>query len=167
MKISKNHELAPMPASPDALAQVRERCRRVVRKRAAISAGVAAVPLPGVDILADLTAFATMVEEINKSFGLTPEQIERLQPRLRIVAYEAAASLGGMLVGKIITREVVLHLFKKSGMKLAAKTAAKVVPLAGQLASAAIGFALFRQMGYQHVEACVKVVQEVAKAGVE
>jgi hypothetical protein len=85
MKISKNHELAPMPASPDALAQVRERCRRVVRKRAAISAGVAAVPLPGVDILADLTAFATMVEEINKSFGLTPEQIERLQPRLRIV----------------------------------------------------------------------------------
>jgi hypothetical protein len=72
-----------------------------------------------------------------------------------------------MLVGKIITREVVLHLFKKSGMKLAAKTAAKVVPLAGQLASAAIGFALFRQMGYQHVEACVKVVQEVAKAGVE
>jgi uncharacterized protein (DUF697 family) len=152
-----------MPASTDDIAQVRERCRRLVRKRATISAGVAAIPLPGVDILADLTAFATMVEEINKAFGLTPEQIERLQPRLRVVAYEAAASLGGMLVGKLITRELVMHLFKKSGLKLAAKTTAKMVPLAGQLASAAIGFTLFRQMGYQHVEACVKVVEEVGK----
>jgi uncharacterized protein (DUF697 family) len=163
MKIGKNDELTLMPASTDDIAQVRERSRRLVRKRAAISAGVAAIPLPGVDILADLTAFATMVEEINKAFGLTPEQIERLQPRLRIVAYEAAASLGGMLVGKLITRELVMHLFKKSGLKLAAKTTAKMVPLAGQLASAAIGFALFRQMGYQHVEACVKVVEEVGK----
>jgi uncharacterized protein (DUF697 family) len=165
MNIHKKHELVPMPATSDEIAGVREKCRRLVKKRAAISAGVAAVPLPGVDILADLTAFATMVEEINKAFGLTPQQIERLQPRMRIVAYEAAASLGGMLVGKLITRELVLQIFKKSGVKLAAKTVAKVVPLAGQVASAAIGFALFRQMGYQHVEACVKVVQQVAKAG--
>jgi uncharacterized protein (DUF697 family) len=165
MNIRKEHELVPMPATSDEIASVREQCRRLVKKRAAISAGVAAVPLPGVDILADLAAFATMVEEINKAFGLTPQQIERLQPRLRIVAYEAAASLGGMLVGKLITRELVLRIFKKSGVKLAAKTVAKVVPLAGQVASAAIGFALFSQMGYQHVEACVKVVREVAKAG--
>jgi uncharacterized protein (DUF697 family) len=149
----KNKEPTLIPASGDEIARVRERCRGLVRKRAAFSAGVAAIPLPGVDILADLTAFATMVEEINKAFGLTPAQIEQLQPRLRVVAYEAAASLGGMLVGKLITRELVLHLFKKSGLKLAAKTAAKVVPLAGQVASAAIGFALFRQM------------EEVGKAG--
>jgi hypothetical protein len=60
---------------------------------------------------------------------------------------------------------VVLQLFKKSGMKLTAKTAAKVVPLAGQVASAAIGFALFRKMGNEHVEACVKVAERVAAAG--
>jgi uncharacterized protein (DUF697 family) len=165
MKNGKTTELTLMPRSAEEIAQVRERCRRMVRKRAAISAGVAAVPLPGVDILSDLATFAVMVEEINGAFGLTPEQIERLQPRLRIVAYEAAAALGGMLVGKIVTRSVVLQLFKKSGMKLTAKTAAKVVPLAGQVASAAIGFALFRKMGNEHVEACVKVVEKVAEAG--
>jgi uncharacterized protein (DUF697 family) len=165
MKNGKTTELTLMPRSAEEIAQVRERCRRMVRKRAAISAGVAAVPLPGVDILSDLATFAVMVEEINGAFGLTPEQIERLQPRLRIVAYEAAAALGGMLVGKIVTRSVVLQLFKKSGMKLTAKTAAKVVPLAGQVASAAIGFALFRKMGNEHVEACVKVAERVAAAG--
>ena len=32
------------------------------------------------------------------------------------------------------------------------------------IASAALGFALFRQMGYQHVDACTRVVREVAAA---
>jgi hypothetical protein len=55
-------------------------------------------------------------------------------------------------------------LFKKSGLKLAAKSVAKFVPFAGQLASAAIGYTLFQKMGNQHVEACVKVAQQVAAA---
>jgi uncharacterized protein (DUF697 family) len=153
-----------MPATGTEISQVRERCRGLVRKRAMVSAGVAAVPLPGVDVLSDLATFALLIEEINKAFGLTPAQVERLQPRLRIVVYEAAASIGGMLVGKIVTRQLVLRLFKKSGLKIAAKSVAKFVPFAGQIASAAIGYTLFQKMGYQHVEACVKVAEEVAAA---
>lgn len=160
-KRKEGGELVLLPVSNDEIEHVRERCRALVRKRAAISAGVAAVPIPGVDIAADLTSFASMVEDINRAFGLTPEQIERLNPRMRVVAYQAVGTLGGMLVGKLVTKELVIKLLQKSGAKLAAKSAAKVVPLAGQIASAAIGFALFRQMGYQHVEACVKVAREV------
>jgi hypothetical protein len=63
-----------------------------------------------------------------------------------------------------VTRELVLRVFKKSGIKLAAKSVARFVPFAGQLVSAAIGYALFQKMGYQHVEACVKVAQEVVAA---
>jgi len=74
--------------------------------------------------------------------------------------------VGGMLVGKLVTKALVLQLFKRAGVKIAAKTVAKVVPIAGQLASAAIGFALFRKMGYQHVEACAQVARELQKATV-
>lgn len=155
-------ELALLPVSTADIEQVRERCRALVRKRAAISAGISAVPIPGVDMVSDLASFASMVEDINQAFGMTPEQIERLQPRMRVAAYQAVAALGGTLVGKLVTRELVMKLLQKSGAKLAAKSAARVVPLAGQIASAAIGFALFRQMGYQHVEACVGVAREVA-----
>jgi uncharacterized protein (DUF697 family) len=156
--------LAPLPLSDDDIGRVRERSRALVRKRAAISAGISAVPIPGVDMVSDLASFASMVEDINKNFGLTPAQIEALQPHMRIAAYQAMAALGGTLVGKIVTKELVLKLLRKSGAKLAAKSATRIVPLAGQLASAAIGFALFRQMGYQHVEACARVAQEVAGA---
>ena len=155
---------ALLPVSSEDLERVRERCRGIVRKRAAFSAGVSVIPLPGVDVVADLSSFAVMVEEINQAFGLSPEQIDRLQPRMRIAAYQAVAALGGTLVGKIVTKELVLKVLQKSGAKLAAKSAAKIVPLAGQVASAAIGFALFRQMGYQHVDACTRVVREVAAA---
>jgi uncharacterized protein (DUF697 family) len=161
-KSKENGELVLLPISNAEIDQVSERCRSLVRKRAAISAGVAAVPIPGVDIAADLTSFASMVEDINRAFGLTPEQVERLNPRMRIVTYQAIGTLGGMLVGKIVTKELVMKLLQKAGAKLAAKSMAKVVPLAGQVASAAIGFALFRKMGYQHIDACAQVAREVA-----
>lgn len=153
----------PRPVSGAEIEVVRERCREMVRKRALVSAGVAAVPLPGVDVLSDLSTFTLLVEEVNKEFGLSQQQIERLHPRLRVLAYQAAASVGGMLVGKLVTKQLVLVLFKRAGVKIAAKTVAKVVPIAGQVASAAIGFALFRKMGYQHVEACAKVARELQK----
>ncbi|SDE25241.1 protein of unknown function [Massilia sp. PDC64] len=162
MRKNKDGETALLPVSSEDIERVRERCRGLVRKRAAISAGVSVIPVPGVDIVADLSSFAVMVEEINQAFGLSPEQIERLQPRMRIAVYQAVAAIGSTLVGKIVTKELVLKLLQKSGAKLAAKSAAKIVPLAGQVASAAIGFALFRQMGYQHVEACTRVAREVA-----
>lgn len=164
----KNKDLvaAEPPATPVSgteIEVVRERCREMVRKRALVSAGVAAVPLPGLDVLSDLSTFTLLVEEVNKEFGLSQKQIERLHPRLRVLAYQAAASVGGMLVGKLVTKRLVLMLFKRAGVKIAAKTVAKVVPVAGQVASAAIGFALFRKMGYQHVEACAKVARELQK----
>ena len=155
--------VALLPLSGDDIDRVRERCRALVRKRAAISAGISAVPIPGVDMVSDLASFASMVEDINRDFGLTPAQIEALQPHMRVATYQAMAALGGTLVGKLVTKELVLKLLQKSGAKLAAKSATKIVPLAGQIASAAIGFALFRQMGYQHVEACARVAQEVGQ----
>jgi uncharacterized protein (DUF697 family) len=161
-KKQQDNELVLLPTAPADIDAVRTRCLALVRKRAALSAGVAAVPLPGIDIMADLASFASMIEDINGAFGLTPEQIERLQPRMRVAAYEAVGTLGGMLVGKLVTKELVLKVLQKMGTRLAAKSMAKVVPLAGQIASAAIGFALFRKMGNQHVEACVRVVREVA-----
>jgi len=153
-----------LPSSSGEIAEVRERCRRLVRRRAVVAAGVSAVPIPGVDIVSDLKLFTELIEEVNAAFGLTPEQIERLQPQYRMIAYEAAVTVGGMLVGKLVTRDLVVRLVAKSGKKLVVKQASKIVPLAGQVASAAIGFFAFRQIGYQHVDACAKVVEELLAA---
>jgi uncharacterized protein (DUF697 family) len=153
-----------MPTSEADIDAVRERCRRMVRRRAAVSAGVAAVPIPGVDVLSDFRLFTQLIDEVNHAFGLSPAQIERMQPKLKLVAYEAVISLGGMLVGKVVTRELVAAVLKRSAGKIAAKQAGKLVPIAGQIASATIGFFAFRQIGYQHVDACAKVARQVIGA---
>ncbi|HEY1150932.1 MAG TPA: hypothetical protein VGF27_20285 [Pseudoduganella sp.] len=153
-----------LPSSPKEIEETRQRCRRLVRRRAAMSAGVAAVPIPGMDVAADLRLFTMLIDDVNREFGLSADQIDRLQPKFRLIAYEAAISIGGMLVGKVITKELVLSLVRRSGAKLLARQATKIVPLAGQAASAAIGFFAFRQIGYQHVDACAKVAQELLMA---
>ena len=159
------NEWTVLPSNEADIDAVRERCRRLVRRRAAVSAGVAAVPIPGVDVLSDLRLFTQLIDEVNHEFGLSPAQIERMQPKLKMIAYEAVVSLGGMLVGKVVTRELVAAVLKRSAGKIAAKQAGKLVPIAGQIASATIGFFAFRQIGYQHVEACAKVARHGAGGG--
>ena len=153
-----------IPGNPKQIEDTRERCRRLVRRRAAISAGVSAVPIPGVDVLSDLSLFKKLVDDVNDAFGLTPEQIDRLQPGHKMIAYKVAVGVGGVLVGKLVTTQLLALVFRKVGMKVAAKTAAKFVPVAGQMAAAAIGFTMFRKLGYEHVEACAKVANELIAA---
>jgi hypothetical protein len=161
MSINNSTDWTLMPASGKDIDQVRAYCRSLVRRRAMISAGVSAVPIPGLDVMSDLSLFAMLINDINREFGLMPEQIERLRPEWKLLAYEAAVGMGGMLVGKLVTRRLMLGLLRHSGSKLLVRQAARLVPLAGQLASGAVSFIVCRQLGYQHVEACAAVAQEL------
>ena len=44
------------------------RCRKLVTRRALISAGASAVPLPGIDVAVDVTVLLQMIEQINQRF---------------------------------------------------------------------------------------------------
>ena len=154
-------EWTVMPSSVKDIEETRERCRRLVRRRAVISAGVSAVPIPGVDVVSDLSLFKKLVDDVNAAFGLTEQQIDRLQPKHKLIAYKVAVGVGGVMVGRIVTRELLLMVFKRMGLKIMAKSVSRFVPIAGQIASAAIGFTMFRKLGYEHVEACAKVAGKV------
>lgn len=149
------------PSTPKEIDAVRKKCRRLVMRRAAISAGVAAVPIPGLDIATDIRMLTRLIEDINAEFGLTPEQINRLQPKLRLVAYKIIVGMSSILVGKAVTRELVTLLLKRTGTKLLVKYSAKIVPIVGQVVSAAVGFAAFRAIGCQHIDACADIAAEL------
>ena len=150
-----------MPDSPQHIEDTRERCRQLVRRRAAYSAGVSVVPLPGLDILSDVGLFKKLVDDVNAAFGLTPAQIDQLQPNHKLIVYKVAVGVGGVMVGKLVTRELLLQLFKRVGIRWTTKSISRFVPVAGQVAAAAIGFAMFKKLGYEHVEACARVANEL------
>ncbi len=143
------------------LQAVAERCRKLVRRRALLAAGVAMVPVPGLDWLTDVGVLVSLLPKINAEFGLTPQQIERLAPDRRIVVYKAISAAGGLLVGRVVTQDLVLRLIKLVGVRLTAQQAAKYVPLAGQAVSAALTYSALRFVCEQHIRQCLAVAHEL------
>jgi hypothetical protein len=150
-----------LPGSESDIELVRKKCRRLVLRRAAMSASVSAIPVPGLDIASDLGFLARAIEDINVEFGLAPDQVARLQPKMRLVIYEMTVGMGGLMIGKVITREVVARMLQRGGLKVFARHAAKIVPIAGQIAAASIGFATFRYLANQHIDACAQLASDL------
>ncbi|HET9978737.1 MAG TPA: hypothetical protein VFQ20_14970 [Burkholderiaceae bacterium] len=146
----------------DPAAAIAADCRRLVTQRALVAAGVAMVPVPGLDWLTDVGILVKLLPEINRAFGLTPEQIERLAPDRRLVVYKAISSGGGLLLGKLVTRELVIQALKVVGVRLTTQQAAKFVPIAGQAVSAMLTFGALKFVCEQHIRQCEAVARQLA-----
>jgi len=141
---------------PALLAAVR-RCRQLLNRRALVGAAAGAVPVPGLDWLVDAALLSKLLPAINAEFGLAPEQLDRLPRRKREEVQKAVAVVGSMLIGKFITKDLVLRAAQAIGVRLTVRQAAKYVPLAGQAVSALIGYMAIRYLGEEHIKDCVEV----------
>jgi len=138
--------------------------RRLLNRRALVGAAASAVPIPGLDWAVDAALLSRLLPEINAQFGLTPAQLERLPAHKREQVQKALATVGSLVIGKVVTRDLVLRMAKTVGMRMTTKQAAKYVPLAGQAVAAAMGYAALRYLGEEHIKDCVRVVQEAQLA---
>ncbi|MDO9461395.1 MAG: hypothetical protein Q7N95_14970 [Alphaproteobacteria bacterium] len=150
-----------VPSSERDIAAVARQCRRMVTQRALLAAGVAVLPVPGLDWAADVAVLVNLLPKINAAFGLTPEQIERLAPDRRLVVYKAISAAGGLLVGRLVTQELVLKLVKMVGVRLTTQQVAKFVPIAGQALSAALTFSALKYVCEQHIGQCMAVARQL------
>ena len=150
-----------MPATTREIDAVVRHCRRLVSRRALMAAGVAIVPMPGVDWVTDIAVLMRLIPDINHAFGLTPEQIERLAPDRRIVVYKAISAGGGVLIGKLVTRELVVSALRLVGVRLTTQQAAKFVPIAGQAVSAALTYSSLRYVCELHIQQCVAISRQL------
>ncbi|WP_309246620.1 hypothetical protein [Ramlibacter montanisoli] len=73
---------------------------------------------------------------------------------------KATAVVGSLVIGKFITRELVIRTAAAVGKRLTVKRAAKFVPFAGQALSALIGYTAIRYLGEEHIRDCVQVCRE-------
>lgn len=145
----------------DAVALIAERCRRRVRQRALLAAGVAVVPIPGIDWVTDIGVLVKLLPEISHAFGLSAEQVERLAPDRRVVVYKAISAGGSLVLGRIVTRELVMFLLKTVGIRLSTQQAAKYLPVAGQAVSAALTYSALKYVCEQHIRQCEAVARQL------
>ena len=98
---------------------------------------------------------------INRSFALSPGQIERLHTDERIAMLSALSQVGAVFAGRYVTNAVVLTAVKQLGARWAAGRAAKWVPIAGQGAAAALSFWAVVRLGDAHIAECLRVREQV------
>jgi hypothetical protein len=143
---------------PDLEEAVR-RSRKMLNRRALVGAAASAVPVPGLDWAVDAALLSRLVPAINSEFGLTPAQLDLLPAHKREQVQKALAMVGSVLVGKFVTRDLVIRMAQALGKRLTVQQAAKYVPLAGQAVSAVMGYTALRYLGEEHIKDCVRVAQ--------
>ena len=148
-----------MAAGNPALEAAVRRARSLLHRRALVAAAASTVPVPGLDWAVDAALLSRLLPRINAEFGLTPEQLDRLDPSKREQVQKAVGLVGSVLIGKLITRDLVLKLTSAMGVRMTTKQAAKYVPLAGQAIAATLGYATLRYLGEQHIRDCMQVAE--------
>jgi uncharacterized protein (DUF697 family) len=153
-----------LPKNISELDAIRDECKSMVTTRASISAGAAIIPLPGVDIGGDIALLVEMIPAINRKFGLTPEQIDHLDPQVKKIILVAITSIGSELIGKYITKQLIVQVLKNVGVRLATKSVAKYIPILGSALAATVSFGAMKMVGNSHVDDCYDVAKKAILA---
>ena len=156
-------QLAAQTGNP-ALLEAVEQSQKLLHRKALMAALASATPIPGLDMAVDAALLSRLIPQISNNFGLGDEQIARLSPAKRDKVQNTVNMLGGVLIGKLITKDVILRAAKAIGLRLTAQQASKYVPIAGQAVAAALGYATLRYLGEQHLRDCVRVAHEAGLA---
>jgi hypothetical protein len=162
---AREGELLVLPRTQAELERAAARAKKVVTRRAAMASAASLVPLPGLDIAVDIAAVMRMIPEINREFGLTPEQIDHLNPGRRLLVYKSIVAIGGVMIGKIVTGEIAVAALKTVGMRMTVKQASKYVPVAGQALAVTLAFGAMSYVGRQHIRDCRRVVEFTLAGG--
>ncbi len=141
------------------LDRIRDECRALVTKRALVSAGTAVVPIPGVDLIADVGILTKLLPEISAKFGLDHDQVEKMDPRRAEQVLVVATSLGNTAIGRAVTKRVVAAILRRVGVRLVGKQAAKFVPFLGQAVAASISFGAMKLAGDRHIDDCYETAR--------
>lgn len=149
-----------IPNNIQDLEKIKHECQKVVNRRSSASAVVAVVPLPGVDVGADILLLMEMLSKINKRFGLDHEQINELDASTKKQIFVIISSIGSQAVGKVVTKEIVVTILKKIGIRVTTKQIAKYIPIIGQIFSASISFTAMKLVGREHINDCYNIVKQ-------
>lgn len=149
-----------MAADHAALEAAVRRSHKLLHRRALLAGIASAVPFPGLDWAVDAALLSRLIPEINREFGLSTVQLSRLDPKKRDQVQKAVSMVGSVLIGKIVSRDLILKAASKIGMQLTTKQLAKYVPLAGQIVAAGIGYGAIRYFGEAHMKDCIRIARQ-------
>lgn len=167
--MSMTATLAAGPWTPadaiDSTDRLRRACRAMARRRALLAAATSLIPVPGIDLATDLAVLTRVIKRINEHFGLDKTQLGRLSGHKQALAYRLLAGAGGTLAARLTTPALVARIVRVAGVRLTAMEAARLVPVAGQLVAAGIGYWSVNAVAMRHIAHCERIAAELQRPG--
>ncbi|RKG31302.1 hypothetical protein [Acinetobacter tianfuensis] len=143
------------------LESIRQECLDIVKKRAYISAGVAIVPVPFLDVVIDVGILSQLIPEINARFGLAPEQISVFDPATKQVHWSELRKRGIEFSGLVVARTAMKKSLNNAAAKYLTKQVTKFIPLGGQAIAASLGYIVMKKVAEAHVEESYKLAKGI------
>ncbi len=145
----------------DDIEAVRVECRQIVRRRAALAAVSSFIPLPGIDLIADAAVLAHLIPEINLRFGLAEPRIGQLSLARKVLVFRLLAVAGSMFVSRAVTASVLVGTLRLAGWRLTLMEATRLVPVAGQIVAALLGYLTLTYIAGRHIDQCVELARSI------
>lgn len=137
----------------------------MARRRALLGAVTSLIPVPGIDLATDLALMTKVIERINQHFGLSEAQIGQYSSQRQVLIYRLLANAGGTLAARLTTPLLVGRIVRLVGIRLTAMETARLVPVAGQLVAAGIGYWSVNTVAMRHIAHCERIVAELEAQG--
>ncbi|GAC1373401.1 MAG: hypothetical protein NVS3B3_08890 [Aquirhabdus sp.] len=140
---------------------VRTECLELVKKRAYLSAGASAVPIPLLDVAFDAGMLSQLLPEISYKFGLAELQTEMFNPTTREINWKVARERGVAFAGLVASRGVTRMTIQGMGTRILSRQVIKFIPLGGTIVAASMGYFVFKKIGTSHVDDCYKTAKGI------
>ncbi|WP_179998843.1 hypothetical protein [Acinetobacter sp. YH12239] len=143
------------------LEQIRDECLDLVKKRSYVSAGVAVIPVPFLDVVIDVGMLSILIPEINARFGLAPEQISVFDPQTKKIHWNELRKRGFEFSGLVVARTAAKASLNNVAAKVLTKQVTKFIPLGGSIIAASLGYIVMKKVAEAHVEESYKLAKSI------
>ncbi|WP_323702762.1 DUF697 domain-containing protein [Mammaliicoccus sp. Dog046] len=155
-EIKKRSEL---PTTQDEILQRRKQAKELIHKKSLMSSAANIVPIPGLGVGMDIKLMGDIIEDINKIYGLSHKQVNKMQDDVKQKILTSAAMKGSQFVGQKVTNAMVKVFFRSIVKREAAKQS-RWIPLVGQAVAGSISYYLMKKMGEDHIKKCETVIED-------
>ena len=139
-------------------------CFAMARWRAALAGLSSLVPVPGLGLAIDVALLMSIIEEINRRYGLSARQVEALASNRKAVVFQMTKSAGGFFATRIAASQTFALILSRAGLRLGIAEAARFAPVIGQIAAALIAYFTLIRLAKKHIAQCASIVQEINTA---
>lgn len=146
------------------LDKIRRECQELVKTRAKVSAGMATIPVPFLDVAVDATLLTKLLPEISERFGLIEKKTDAANLDNKDARFESFKNSVLSFGGLVAARGIAKKTFQGFGSRIISKQVSKYIPFGGSMVAATMSYMIFKKIAFNHIEECYLLAKRLQQA---